>query len=133
MFIHLDWTPAVSNRTLTKEHDLKFNLPNVSFGFSDYEIRVKQCLIVWEQPANSLYGILCSTIIDKSIINPTQQLLVFSQHKKSNFLLHTPVNPEAYLIQRQDLQTAEFILTLSEKQKIEKVKLILEIIDVGRN
>ena len=133
MFVHLDWSPAASNRILTTEHDLKFDLPNVYFGFSDYEISVKQCLIVWEQPVNQLYGILRSTIIDKSVINPTQQLLAFSQNKKSNFLLHTPVNREAYKIQRQDLQTAEFNLTLSEKHKIEKVKLILEIINVDRN
>jgi len=133
MFIHLDWNPTPSNRILTNEHDLKFILPNVSFGFNDYEISVKQCLIDWEQPVTSLYGIICSTIIDKSVINPTQQLLAFSQHKKSNFLLHTPVNREAYLIQRQDLQTAEFSLTLSEKHKIKRVKLILEIINVDRN
>ena len=133
MFIHLDWCPTASNRILTTEHDLKFDLPNVSFGSSDYEISVKQCLIVWEQAVNSLYGILRSTIIDKSVFNPTRQLLAFSQNKKSNFLLHTPVNREAYLIQRQDLQTAEFHLTLSERHKIEKIKLILEIINVDRN
>lgn len=133
MFIHLDWSPTASDRIQTTKHELKFDLPNVSFGSSDYEISVKQCLIVWDQPVNPLYGILRSTIIDKSTINPTQQLLAFSQSKKSNYLLHTPVNREAYLIQRQDLQTAEFHLTLSEKHKIEKIKLVLEIINVDRN
>jgi len=126
MIIHLDWKVPKTNQTMKEQHDLLFHLPAIFFR-DDLQICIKQCLIVWNEPVNPVYGFINSTIIDKSPLNPTQELLAFCQHKKSNYLLHTPVHTINYKIQRRELQAAEFKLTLSEKQVIKRVKILLEI------
>ena len=132
MLIHLDSKIDTVNQIETVNHDLVFKLPYIPFGLDDFEIKIVQLLIVWNQPVLPLYGFLTSTIIDKSVLNPTQQLLAFSQSKKNNYLLYTPMHPERYIIQRQNFETADFHLELSEKHKIKRIKLILEISNVNR-
>ena len=90
MLIHLDTKIEPENQIEALDHNLFFKLPYIPFGLDDFEIKIKQVLIVWNQQVAPVYGFLTSTIIDKSALNPTQQLLAFSQSKKNNYLLYTP-------------------------------------------
>ena len=131
MIIHLEWKPTKLNQK-KKVHNLDFDLPAIYFT-KTCQISVKQCLIVWENEAPPLYGSIETSLIDKSAFNPTQELMALNQTKKLKYLSYTPMHIHTYIIQRQELQSAEFILNLSENLAFSKIKLTIDISDVTRD
>ena len=112
MIINLEYEPSTEIQANTV-FNLDFDLPNLDFH-SYYTVSIKQILIDWYKNESSLYGFIESTLIDQSIMNPTQQLLILSKNNTSNFLLFTPVQPNKFPVQRQQLLGSEFKLILSK-------------------
>lgn len=111
-----------------KNSQILFDLPDINFTIKQY-VAVKQILIEWDGDVDSIYGHVCSSLIDSSVNNPTQCLTLFSQTSRSSHILFTPPSGLWYQIQLWSLRQAIFKIETSEKHKINKIKLILEIRD----
>ena len=110
--------------------DLIFRLPY--FQFENNEVALTELFIKWKSPITA-YGYISSTLIDKNALNPYQNIFVFSQ-KNETFLHCKPTQLQSYKIQRRELQSSEFRIHISEKEKlnkIEKIFLQLKITDAG--
>ena len=106
--------------------EIQFDLTPVYFSNNDY-VRVTEMAIQWNGKANNIHGKITTTLIDKSPVNPSQQLLFFYQNEKSNFMFYTPTHPAQYKIQCPSLQSSVFNIQLSEKEQIREIYLQLEI------
>ena len=106
--------------------EILFDLTPVYFSNNDY-VRVTEMAIQWNGKANNIHGKITTTLIDKSPVNPSQQLLFFYQNEKSNFMFYTPTHPAQYKIQCPSLQSSVFNIQLSEKEQIREIYLQLEI------
>ena len=107
-------------------NEIKFDFPAVFFAKDNY-VRVTEMAIQWNGKAHNIHGIITSTLIDKSPVNPSQQLLFFSQIEKSNFMYYSPTHPAQYKIQCPSLQASVFNIQLSEKEQIREIYIQLEI------
>ena len=110
--------------------DLIFRLPY--FQFENNEVSLTELFIKWKSPITT-YGYISSTLVDKNALNPYQNIFVFSQ-KNESFLHCKPTQIQSYKIQRRELQSSEFKIHISEKDKlnkIEKIFLQLKITDAG--
>ena len=109
-------------------YEIKFeNLPTVYFN-PDHYVYVNEMAISWKHKVNNVHGMLCSSLIDKSFVNPRQQLQFFYQNKSSNFTFISPTQIAQYKIQCTGLHSSVFQLLLSEKQDIEQLYLQLNIV-----
>ena len=118
----------VSNENI---YSFQFDIPDVRFSVNQY-VHVNEICLNWsDQRGSEKYfnGRLDSSLVDKSPINPYQQLLYFQHIQDSNLMLFTPTHLQKYKIQRTSLQSAEFKLTLSRRVKLEDFCLQLEITD----
>ena len=115
-------------RQLDKETELVFDLPPLFF--EHYQtIFVNELTIKWQKTRRDISGSLHCTLIDKSPLNPIQQMLFFHQNYESNFLFYSPTRAQEYKIQRSSLQSAQFSLITSEKAVIQEVYIQLFISD----
>ena len=85
-------------------NEIKFDLTPVYFS-SYHCVRITEMAIQWDGEVQNIHGKITSTLIDKSPVNPTQQLLFFYQPNKSNFMFYTPTHPAQYKIQCPSLQS----------------------------
>ena len=108
--------------------NIKFDLPIVYFT-GKHKIHVNELGILWKNNITNVSGILTSTLVDMSPLNPKQQLLFFHVNKESNYTFITPTRPQQYKIQCQSLHDSFFTLFLSEKHEIENIYLQLEVTD----
>lgn len=123
MLINLWLTP--------KNNTLDFDLPPTDFNHS-HKICVTQLFIHWEKVVSNCALTLSSTIIDKSIFNPKQQLLVVYQKERSKFLNYTPTHKNYYKIQCFDLASSHFEIRNIDNtnlENIEKIYIQLEIVE----
>jgi len=121
MLINLWLTP--------KDNQLLFELPSIIFT-PKQEVCVTQLFIKWRQGVNNPAITLTSSLIDKSICNPTRQLIFVYKKGKSQFLNFTPTHKKYYKIQCLDLQSSFFEIQNIDKtslEKIEKIFLQLEV------
>ena len=121
---------ATSNniRQTRKEYELLFDLP--SLYFDNYQtIYANEISIKWKSVKKNISVALHCSLIDKSPLNPTQQLLFAHQHHESNFLFYSPTRAQEYKIQRSSLESSQFTLTTSEKVDIQEVYIQLFISD----
>ena len=121
MLINLWLTP--------KDNQLLFELPSIIFT-PKQEVCVTQLFIKWRQGVNNPAITLTSSLIDKSICNPTQQLIFVYKKGKSQFLNFTPTHKKYYKIQCLDLQSSFFEIQNidnTQLEKIEKIFLQLEV------
>ena len=113
--------------------DGKFNLDLPSLYFRPQQlISVTKLYIIWKEKCKPPMLTLTSTVIDKSPINPMQQLICFGQEKSSNYIYITPTHKEYYKIQCMEFQASQFNLVNLVKEdlpKIEKIYLQLEVVD----
>ena len=116
----------INLRGTVNKDEINFNLPQIFFSKDNY-VRVTEIAIQWNGKAHNIYGTINTTLIDKSPVNPTQQLLFFSQMEKSNFMFYSPTHPAQYKIQCPSLQSSVFNIRLSEKEQIREIYLQLEI------
>ena len=116
----------INLRGTVNKDEINFILPQIFFSKDNY-VRVTEMAIQWNGKAHNIYGTINTTLIDKSPVNPTQQLLFFSQMEKSNFMFYLPTHPAQYKIQCPSLQSSVFNIRLSEKEQIREIYLQLEI------
>ena len=116
----------INLRGTVNKDEINFILPQIFFSKDNY-VRVTEMAIQWNGKAHNIYGTINTTLIDKSPVNPTQQLLFFSQIEKSNFMYYSPTHPAQYKIQCPSLQSSVFNIRLSEKEQIREIYLQLEI------
>ena len=107
---------------------IEFKLPMIYF-IKDHCVKVNELFIEWKSKVSYVNGYLISTLVEKSMSNPNQQLLFFHNTEKSYYLHVTPTQNAWYKIQNLCLESAVFELKLSEEHKIEKIYLQLEIVN----
>ena len=110
------------------EYELLFDLPPLDFNLQQ-TVFVNEMSIKWKRPRKHAAVSLQCTLIDKSPLNPTQQLLFAYQNYESDFLFYSPTRPQEYKIQRSSLQSSQFTLVTSEKDPIQEVYIQLFISD----
>ena len=103
--------------------ELLFELPSIIFK-PKQEVCVTHLLIKWRQGVNNAAITLTSSLIDKSICNPTRQLIFVYKKGKSQFLNFTPTHKEYYKIQCLDLRSSEFKLVDLNNNELTKIKRI---------
>ena len=123
MILNLETTKVKKlNKT---EYEAYFDLPKVYFN-NDQQVQVNEVAINWSGTYSGTNARLNCTLIDKSPFNIQQQLL-FIPLDGSNFTYYTPTHIQAYKIQRPELDSSQFILTIPEKAKIVKIYIQLYI------
>ena len=105
------------------ECEAYFDLPKVYFN-NDQLVQVNEIAINWAKRFNGTSARLHCTLIDKSPFNIQQQLL-FIPLDGSNFTFYTPTHTQAYKIQRPELESSQFILSIPEKGEIQKIYIQL--------
>ena len=116
----------INLRGTVHNNEIKFDLTQVYFSSKDY-VRITEMAIQWNGEVRNIHGKITSTLIDKSPVNPTQQLIFFYQPNRSNFMFYTPTHPAQYKIQCPSLQSSVFNIHLSEKHQIKEIYIQLEI------
>ena len=106
-----------------KNNQLAFDLPPINFE-SKQEVCVTEFFIKWQKTVNNPTLILTSSLIDKSICNPTQQLAFVYQKGNSKFLNFTPTQKAYYKIQCLDLQSSFFKIRNIDNTDLEKINTI---------
>ena len=122
--LRLDNPKLVNNQLL-------FELPPTTFHEGQI-VGVSQIHIQWSGPVKHALVVVTSTLIDKSSLNPHQQLLFIYEKSNSNILHKSPTQRQYYKIQCMDLQSSEFYLFNYDNRdlkKIESIFLQLEILD----
>ena len=109
-------------------YELFFDLPPLYFE-NHQTISVNEISIKWKTRKRNISATLQCTLIDKSPLNPKQQLLFTYQNYESNFLFYSPTRLQEYKIQRSSLQSSQFTLVTSEKDDIQEVYIQLFISD----
>ena len=121
MLINL-WLSPTNNQLL-------FELPPIIFE-PKQEVCVSNLFIQWKKNVNNPTITLTSTLIDKSICNPTRQLMFVYKKGNSKFLNYTPTHKKYYKIQCLDLQSSFFEIHNIDNtplENIEKIFLQLEV------
>ena len=109
---------------------IQFDLPPLFFQRNHF-VHVNYIFIKWNQAVGDFYGEITTSLIDRTPYNPSQEILLFSQTKKSNYLLFTPTHLSKYKIQCPSLQSSVFNISLSEKHEIQEIRIQLEITHEG--
>ena len=122
MLINLWLTP--------KDNQLLFDLPSIIFT-PKQEVCVTHLFIQWEKNVNNPAITLTSTLIDKSICNPTRQLIFVYKKGNSKFLSFTPTHKKYYKIQCLDLQSSFFEIQNIDKKPLEKIQKIFLQLEVS--
>ena len=114
----------------TKLNQLSFDLPPISFE-PKQEVCVTNLFIKWEKSVLNPAIILSSSLIDKSIANPSQQLIFVYQKGNSKFLNFTPTQKSYYKIQCLDLQSSFFQIHTIDNSILEKIETIFLQLEVS--
>ena len=109
---------------------IQFDLPPLFFQRNHF-VQVNYLFIKWKKSVGDLYGEITTSLIDRTPFNRFQEILLFSQRKKSNFLHFTPTHLSKYKIQCPSLESSVFNISLSEKHEIQEIKIQLEITHEG--
>ena len=116
----------INLRGTVQNDQIMFDLTPLYFCSTHY-VRVTEMAIIWHDKVKPLHGTITSTLIDKSPLNPSQQLVFFHQSERSNFIYYSPTHPAEYKIQCPSLHASVFNIQLSEKEEIREIYLQLEI------
>ena len=116
----------INLRGTVNNDEINFDLTPVYFSRNN-TVRVTEMAILWAKSVKNIHGRIVSSLIDKSPVNPSQQLLFFYHKDKSNFMFYSPTHPAEYKIQCLSLQSSVFNIQLSEKEQIREIYLQLEI------
>ena len=111
-------------------NSIHFELPPLFFQRNHF-VQFNYLFIKWSQAVGDLYGEITTSLIDRTPFNRFQEILLFSQIHKSNFLHFTPTHSAKYKIQCPSLQSSVFNISLSEKHEIQEIRIQLEITHEG--
>ena len=116
----------VNLRGRVKNNSIHFELPPLFFHRNHF-VQFNYLFIKWSKAVGDLHGEITTSLIDRTPFNRFQEILLFSQAPKSNFLHFTPTHPVKYKIQCPCLQSSVFNISLSEKHEIQEIRIQLEI------
>lgn len=113
-----------------KDNQLSFDLPPIIFE-PKQEVCITELFIKWQKAVNNPTVILSTSLIDKSICNPSQQLIFVYQKGNSKFLNFTPTQKTHYKIQCLDLQSSFFQIRNIDNTELEKIDTIFLQLEVS--
>ena len=114
--------------TMKNDH-IEFDIMNLPLHRNSI-VTVAQLSIHYTEIVNNVCGSIHSTLIERSGINPLQELISFSHTGPVKNLLYTPTHFIWYKIQLSDLKTSVFKISHYESNqtnKISKINLKLQI------
>ena len=111
-------------------NSIHFELPPLFFQRNHF-VQVNYLFIKWSKAVEDIHGEITTSLIDRTPFNLFQEILLFSQTQKSNFLHFTPTHSAKYKIQCPCLQSSVFNISLSEKHEIQEIRIQLEITHEG--
>lgn len=125
MLIKIEGFSEISTTTFK----LKLKIPFIFLDNEDYTLSVRRLAFSCKKPIDKAFFSLHSSAVDKSLINPDQEIAQV-YNKGSNYIWAQPPTPLRYKIQLKDIHSADFILKTTSKleTKIENFVLILEIL-----
>ena len=95
-------------------------------------VAVTQVYVELSKRVSEVSGLISSSLVDKSPINPKQQLVLFHQREKSRSIFYEPRHLVYYGIQSQSLQSSFFEINCADSDgntvKVDQVTLQLKII-----
>ena len=109
---------------------MQFNLVPYKFQENDY-LQVNQVVLKLKRPSNGILMTISSSLVDQSQFNPSQQILQFYCNENSGIIFHEPTHLTKYKIQRNDLETAEFVFSANKNVEITEIYLQIEITNAG--
>ena len=119
---------------VNNDQTLQFDLTPVYFE-KNCNVAITQLWMEFSKRETEIYGYISSSLVDKSPINPRQQLLFFSNREKSRILHYTPTHLEDYKIQCQSLHSSVFELhcydTELKTPKINNIYIQLKVTNAG--
>ena len=87
-------------------------------------VTVAQLSIEYKETVRNVCGSIYTTLIERSGLNPLQELITFSHASQVKNLLFTPTHFLWYKIQLGDLQTSVFKISHCESDQINKIAKI---------
>ena len=107
----------INLRGTVNDSIIKFDLTPVYFSPKSY-VSVNELCITFSKKIDNLCGSLSTTLVDKSAINPEQEIVFFNQREKSRILYFSPRHPAEYIIQGYSLHLSEFSLRLNYAENL---------------
>ena len=103
--------------------NIEFNLVNLPLD-QNSSVAVAQLCIEYKESVRNVCGSVYTTLIERSGLNPLQELITFSHTSQVKNLLYTPPHFLWYKIQLGDLQSSVFKITHCEKDQTNKISKI---------
>lgn len=102
---------------------IEFDLVNILLN-PNSSVAIAEICIQYTKAVRNVCGTITSSLIDRSGLNPNQELITFAHSGPIKNLLFTPTHLLWYKIQLADFKTSVFKITHFEKDQIEKIKII---------
>ena len=102
---------------------IEFDLVNLPLD-QNSSVAVAQLCIEYKESVRNVCGSVYTTLIERSGLNPSQELIAFSHTSQVKNLLYTPPHFLWYKIQLGDLQSSVFKITHCEKDQTNKITKI---------
>ena len=106
-----------------KNDNIEFDLVNLPLNRNS-SVAVAQLSIQYKQIVENVCGSIHTTLIERSGLNPLQELLTFSHTGQVKHFLYTPTHFLWYKIQLMDLKTSVFKISHCEKDQTTKISRI---------
>ncbi len=110
---------------------IHFNFPALFFEKKAF-VCLQNLIINFKIIQNSVTGIITTTLIDRSPVNPEQVLANYQSMTASKHFFNQPTHSLYYKIQRMDLTSSKFSFKFRENIKIneiDEVEILLHILD----
>ena len=99
---------------VSHDGEINFDLPPVYFTEDQY-VHATEIFLRFDKQVTHPNGYITTNLIEKSIVNQTQQLIFFQQSAKSGDLYFTPLHIAEYKIRQHCLDNGKFKLLLFDK------------------
>ena len=106
-----------------KNDFIEFDLVNLPLNPNSI-VTVAQLCIEYKESVRNVCGSIYTTLIERSGLNPSQELITFSHASQVKNLLFTPPHFLWYKIQLGDLQSSVFKIAHCEKDQTTKISKI---------
>ena len=106
---------------------IQFDLVNVDL-IPDSTVAITEVCIKYTESVKNVCGSISTSLIERSGLNPNQELISFGHIGPVKNLLYTPTRLSWYKIQLTDLKTSVFKISHFEKDqnyKIDQIKIKL--------
>ena len=108
---------------IIKNDLIEFDLVHLPLNRNS-RVTVAQLSIQYKETVRNVCGSIYTTLIERSGLNPLQELITFSRASPVKNLLYTPTHFLWYKIQLGDLKTSVFKISHCESDQINKIAKI---------